>query len=169
MGPEPIVINGVKWVASINGRKFVGNWGYTPMNGIITLRITGRGPPCTAGVLVGRILNHHDTTHQCHISISESWEACPLNGIRIGSVSAPWNMVGLTYDYIIWWGVRWFGYLKSLCAKDLDINTQILNIDIYIYIHVYIKYVNVNINIYIYTVYRLFFIHRTYTYDFVNM
>ena len=115
----------------------MGNWGYTPMNGIITLRITGRGPPCTAGVLVGRILNHHDTTHQCHTSISESWEACPLNGIRIGSVSAPWNMVGLTYDYIIWWGVRWFGYLKSLCAKDLDINTQILNIDIWGAVKIY--------------------------------
>ena len=126
---------------------------------------TGRGPPCTAGVLVGRILNHCDTTHQCHTSISESWEACPLNGIRIGSVSAPWNMVGPTYDYIIWWGVRWFGYLKSLCAKDLDINTQILNIYIYTYIHQICKCKKY---IYIHTVYRLF-IHHTYTYDFVNM
>ena len=30
MAPKPIVIHGVEWVASTNGRKSMGSWGYDP-------------------------------------------------------------------------------------------------------------------------------------------
>ena len=38
-----------KWseITSIHGRKYMGNWVFiTPISAVITLLITGRGPPC---------------------------------------------------------------------------------------------------------------------------
>ena len=50
MGPL-LVINGV--IPPINGLTN-GNWGYfTPISGVITVLITGRGPPCR---IMGRTL-----------------------------------------------------------------------------------------------------------------